>query len=108
MKKKLTLTIIISYLLMLLASTIVFADDVKTTSIINEDSEFIYVAGNPDFYPVEFYNKNSGKYEGIMPEILKLISNKTGLKFAYVNSKRTQSELADNLQVEVISSYVIG
>lgn len=67
----------------------------------------IYVAGNPDFYPVEYYNKETEQFEGIMPEILKSISESTGLDFTYLSEKGvSQTELAENLQAELVSAYL--
>ena len=34
----------------------------------------IYVAGCPDAYPVEFYNAETGAYEGVIPQLLRRFS----------------------------------
>ena len=34
----------------------------------------VYIAGNPDLYPVEYYDSEINEYRGIMPELYKLIS----------------------------------
>ena len=48
------------------------------------DADCVYVAGDPDGFPMEFYNEKTGCYEGIMPDALKLVSQRTGLDFVYV------------------------
>ena len=34
----------------------------------------IYVAGNPDAYPLEYYDDDTGTYEGIIPQMLRSFS----------------------------------
>lgn len=80
---------------------------VYTASEIEADSKSIYVAGNPDFYPIEYYNKKTGRYEGVMPQILNDISEHTGIDFTYLHdAKTTQADFARNLQVELVSAYM--
>ena len=38
------------------------------------DAGTVYVAGNPDFYPVEYYDPDSRGYKGMMPDLLEKIS----------------------------------
>ena len=33
----------------------------------------IYAAGNPNFYPAEYYDGESGSYQGAIPEFLCLL-----------------------------------
>ncbi len=70
----------------------------------------VYVAGNPDMYPLEYYNEKTERYEGLLPKIYEDISKQTGLDFSYIaaDSKDRQKELADNLQVEIVSAYNKG
>ena len=42
----------------------------------------VYVAGNPDLYPLEFYNEKTESYEGILPKIYQNISKQTGIDFS--------------------------
>lgn len=71
-------------------------------------ADSIYVAGNPDFYPVEYYNSDTGCYEGMIPELLRSISEDTGLNFTYISSDKNnqQERLAKNGQVEIVSAYL--
>ncbi len=67
----------------------------------------VYVAGNPDLYPLEFYNKSTEQYEGIIPLILEEISKDTGLNFCYISagSKNEQRRMAKNRQIEMLTAY---
>ena len=70
----------------------------------------VYIAGNPDMYPLEYYNAETESYEGILPNIYKGISAQTGIQFAYIaaDPEDRQMELAKNCQVEVVSAYHKG
>lgn len=80
---------------------------VYTSTDTETQNTGVYVAGNPDFYPIEYYNKETKQYEGVMPEILKAVSEQTGIDFTYIHSKNSsQKELAVNLQAELVSAYI--
>ena len=72
--------------------------------------ESIFVAGNPELYPIEYYNRITGEYEGILPELYRMISEETGIDFTYIYSgnKNKQQYLAQNRQVDIVSAYVKG
>lgn len=72
-------------------------------------ADTIYVAGNPDWFPVEFYDEESGCYAGILPEVLEKISQKTGLAFTYIEagSEDRRQSLAENGQVELVSGCTL-
>ncbi len=84
--------------------------DVITTTEETGPAEYIYVAGNPDLYLVEYYDTESETYKGLMPELLSKVSEITGLSFAYVDAgqKNNQLELARNNQVEIVTSFSKG
>ena len=67
----------------------------------------VYVAGNPDWYPVEYYDRDAKCYAGVLPELLELVSEKTGLNFTYVSAGEEDQRLrlAKNGQVEMVSGY---
>ena len=44
-------------------------------------ADTIYIAGNPNMYPLEFYNEKTECYEGILPKIYEQISEQTGIDF---------------------------
>ena len=60
-------------------------------------ADTIYIAGNPNMYPLEFYNEKNECYEGILPKIYEQISEQTGIDFSYVSadSKDRQKELCE-------------
>lgn len=69
----------------------------------------VYVAGNPDLYPLEFYNEKTDRYEGILPGLYEEISRQTGIDFSYVSAgSDRQKELGENFQVEIVSAYRKG
>ena len=69
-----------------------------------------YVAGNPDLFPFEYYDTQSDRYQGILPELYQQISQTTGLEFTYIHPGMTnqQNRLAKNAQVELVSAHVRG
>ena len=48
-----------------------------------EERGTVYVAGNPDAYPVEYFDKDSGTYRGILPDLLEEFSQETGIQVEY-------------------------
>ncbi|MGN0714223.1 MAG: EAL domain-containing protein [Anaerovoracaceae bacterium] len=70
----------------------------------------IFIAGNPDWYPIEYYDETTGRYQGVLPDLYAEIAEDTGTVFSYVDggSKNTQQRLARNKQVDVISAHVPG
>ncbi|MBR3894324.1 MAG: EAL domain-containing protein [Clostridia bacterium] len=70
----------------------------------------VFVAGNPDLYPVEYFNEKTGCYEGVLPRLYERISNETGIDFTYIysSSENRQAYLAKNGQVDMVSAYVAG
>ena len=74
------------------------------------DSSTVFIAGNPNLYPLESYNKKTGEYEGVLPELFKAISKDTGIDFTYVYTSPDdrQETLVKNKQVEIVSAMVGG
>lgn len=74
------------------------------------ENDTVYVAGNPDLFPFEYYDTRSESYQGILPELYKQISKTYGLEFVYIHPgmMNQQSRLAKNSQVELVSAYVRG
>lgn len=69
----------------------------------------IYVAGNPDWYPIEYYDPDTKSYQGVLPEILTQVGERTGLNFTYIlaGEEDQRLRLAQNGQVEVVSGYAL-
>lgn len=70
----------------------------------------VYVAGNPDLYPLEYYDAAAEKYDGILPRFYEQISAGTGIDFSYVSAgtENRQKALAEDFQVELVSAYHQG
>ncbi len=80
--------------------------DSSTTSETSDDSNAIYVAGDPDCFPLEYYSEQTKSFCGVIPDMLELVSEKTGLSFTYIaaSSKNRQKELSRNNQVELVTA----
>lgn len=70
----------------------------------------IYVAGNPDLYPLEYYDARSRSYCGAIPELLADFAAKHGYDIVYhqPGTAGKRLHLAENPQVHVISGVVSG
>lgn len=68
-------------------------------------ADSVYVAGNPDWYPIEYYDPDTGCYEGVLPALLEEIGERTGLNFTYICAGKEDQRfrLAQNGQVELAS-----
>jgi len=82
---------------------------VKTTSE-PAAADTIYIAGNPDMYPIEYYDETDKMYKGVLPDIYAEISEDMGVDFTYISAgnENNQKRLAKNNQVEIISAYEKG
>lgn len=83
---------------------------VTTTSEAAGGPGTIYVAGCPDWYPVEYYDKETKSFQGILPQLLEEVSQKTGLDFVYLRGGQADQRLrmADNKQADLISACTAG
>lgn len=107
MKHKLT-AIITAAVLLIFAT---FAADAAVYTVDKPtNGNTIYIAGDPDMYPIEYYDVQEKEYKGILPELYKKISENSGIDFSYINSGITneQYRLAKNKQVEVVSAHAKG
>lgn len=79
---------------------------VTATAEATGPADSVYVAGNPDQYPIEYYDRDAECYKGVLPELLAEISEKTGISFVYVGAgtKNRQEQLAKNRQVEMLTA----
>ena len=70
-----------------------------------EQDNLIYVAGNPDLYPLEYYDPDTGEYAGAIPEMLKSFAGASGYEIVYYQPgpEDRRDELAGNQQVDLIS-----
>ncbi len=70
----------------------------------------IYIAGNPDAYPMEYYDEETESFQGVIPELMRTFSEQSVYDVRYYSpGKQDQREqLAQNLQVDVISGCRSG
>lgn len=72
-----------------------------------KDKSIIYVAGNPDAYPLEYYNSAAGTYQGVIPCLLSQFSAQSRYEVRYLpeDGEDHRDHLARNLQVDLLSGY---
>ena len=70
----------------------------------------IYVAGNPDLYPLEYYNTETETYEGAIPRLLARFSQESqyDVRYFQLGEDDERDNLAANRQVDLISGCVSG
>ncbi len=66
----------------------------------------VYVAGEPNSFPLEYYNSETKSFCGAIPDMLRAVSQKTGISFTYIaaSAKNRQQELSQNNQVELVTA----
>ena len=82
--------------------------EVMTEKSATGPADTVYVAGNPDLYPIEYYDAESKIYKGIVPEMLRRVSDNTGISFTYVSAgmENEQKRLSRNNQVEIVTAVL--
>lgn len=70
----------------------------------------IYVAGNPELYPLEYYDAETGTYQGAIPALLADFADRSGYEIVYYEPGATdrRAGLAEHVQVDVISGITEG
>lgn len=68
-------------------------------------AKLIYVAGNPDLYPMEYYDAKLGRYRGVIPTLLDGFSAQSGYEIVYLDDGGTDQRQGKlkNRQAELIS-----
>ena len=80
------LKVISAALCICLLTSAALSAEVLTEKSGTGSADTVYVAGNPDLYPIEYYDAESGSYMGIVPEMLSMVSDNTGISFTYVSA----------------------
>lgn len=67
--------------------------------------DLIYIAGNPDLYPLEYYDPDSGAYQGAIPSLLAQFAQESGYEVQYYQPGKTdrRAELVQDRQVDAAS-----
>ena len=65
----------------------------------------IYTAGNPDLYPIEYYDADTETYQGVIPKLLNQFSEQSNYKIKYYNknSKDERAHLLDVLSLSLLN-----
>lgn len=82
--------------------------DVTSASLGAGRSDSVFVAGNPAAFPFEFFDEDAKSYRGIVPDLLGIISEQTGIPFTYIaaGAEDRQAELVQNRQVELATAVM--
>ena len=104
LKKAIVFTIV-TVLLTILGSSVLAVDFSKDNTGAHDS---VFIAGNPDMYPLEYYDPALNKYRGVLPELYEKISKETGISFTYIDtsSQNQQEYLANNGQVDIVSAHL--
>lgn len=75
-----------------------------------EEKAILYAAGNPDAYPLEYYDKESETYQGVIPRLLARFSAQSGYEVVYypTQGEDRREHLAQNVQVDLLTGYGAG
>lgn len=75
-----------------------------------EEKIILYVAGNPDAYPLEYYDSETQSYQGVIPQLLRDFSSQSRYEVLYYQADGAdhRTHLAENLQVDILSGYKQG
>lgn len=71
----------------------------------------VYAAGNPSAYPLEYYDPQTERYQGVIPQLLEQFSAwnpQYEIVYYSPGEKDQRRELARNLQVDLLSGYREG
>lgn len=70
-----------------------------------EGTRTIYVSGNPELYPIEYYDSGDERYDGAIPEILEDFAEEYGYDVIYyeADGKDHRQQHFKNIQVDIIS-----
>ncbi len=76
--------------------------------LASEGTETVLVAGNPDLYPLEYYDPDTGAFAGVLPELLAEVGRRTGLEFQYLHpgADDCRAPLAANCRVALVSGLL--
>ena len=105
-----SITFLLGILLLLMVFPISVLADVVCSPDNQGDGASVFVAGNPDLYPIEYFDEKTKRYDGVLPRLYERISQETGIDFTYIYSsgENKQEYLAKNQQVDMVSAYIVG
>ncbi len=70
----------------------------------------VYVSGDPDCYPIEYYDSDSKEYKGYIPTLLFRFGKEYGYDIRYLNKGASDNRKSDyqNAQAEIVSAALAG
>lgn len=101
-----SLSLCIAFITVMLSISLPICAEVYTVPDDCGDANTVYVAGNPDLFPLEYYSNEDKAFCGVFPDMLKVVSEKTNISFTYISAsdKNRQKELSRNNQVELVTA----
>ena len=100
--KKLSLILMLISIICMLLSGIVSAE-VYTTGSAKGYEGCIHIIGTRSGFPMEYYNEDTKDFEGVLPDLLREISQKSNIAFAYINGGDNEEAKDENSDAELIS-----
>ena len=69
------------------------------------EREIIFISANPDIYPLEYYDKVSGEYKGVIPDLFSEFCEEYYYKVVYLNHEGKDERLDDfkDSQADIVS-----
>ena len=69
------------------------------------ENAVIYVAGDPEAYPIEYYDEQTGAYQGLIPALLERFGREQGYDVRYYEPDKgdQRQTLAEDRQVDIVS-----
>lgn len=69
------------------------------------EKHIVYIAGDPSNYPLEYYDKDSRSYQGVVPELLSRFSEQSRYDVRYYAPEKgdQRESLAADQQVDIVS-----
>lgn len=69
------------------------------------EEHIIYIAGNPNAYPIEYYDRDTQSYQGVVPELMRRFSEQSQYDVRYYRPGKADQRkaLAEEQQVDIIS-----
>lgn len=93
MKKRILCALLVTVLTLLLCVT------------VSADTPLILISGDPDCYPLEYYNADKKAYEGYLPALLSVFGERYGYRIEYLSPARdTRESDLQNAQADLISA----
>lgn len=73
-----------------------------------EEKIVIYVSGNPEAYPIEYYDGDSETFQGLLPKLYREFSDQSRFEIEYYQPGKedNREHLAENLQVDILSGCI--